>query len=46
MRRAIELAQEGIDANDGGPFGCVVVKDGERSVRIVALSGTAPETMH
>lgn len=29
MRRAIELAQEGIDANDGGPFGCVVVKDGE-----------------
>lgn len=29
MRRAIELAQNGIDANDGGPFGCVVVKDGE-----------------
>ena len=29
MRRAIELAQAGIDANDGGPFGCVVVKDGE-----------------
>ena len=29
MRRAIELAQKGIDANDGGPFGAVVVKDGE-----------------
>lgn len=29
MRRAIELAQNGIDSNDGGPFGCVVVKDGE-----------------
>lgn len=29
MRRAIELAQDGIDKNDGGPFGCVVVKNGE-----------------
>lgn len=29
MRRAIELAQAGIDANEGGPFGCVVVKNGE-----------------
>jgi tRNA(Arg) A34 adenosine deaminase TadA len=29
MSRAIELAQHGIDANDGGPFGCVVVRDGE-----------------
>jgi tRNA(Arg) A34 adenosine deaminase TadA len=29
MRRAIELAQNGIDKNDGGPFGCVVVRDGE-----------------
>jgi tRNA(Arg) A34 adenosine deaminase TadA len=28
MRRAIELAQDGVDANDGGPFGAVVVKDG------------------
>ena len=28
MRRAIELAQNGIDARDGGPFGAVVVKDG------------------
>ncbi len=28
MRRAIELAQKGADANLGGPFGCVVVKDG------------------
>lgn len=29
MRRAIELARRGIDENRGGPFGCVVVKDGE-----------------
>lgn len=28
MLRAIELAQNGIDANTGGPFGCVVVKNG------------------
>lgn len=29
MRRAIELAQTGIDRGDGGPFGCVIVKNGE-----------------
>lgn len=29
MRRAISLAQQGIDANSGGPFGAVVVKRGE-----------------
>jgi guanine deaminase len=29
MRRAIELAQQGIEANDGGPFGAIVVKDGQ-----------------
>ena len=29
MRRAISLAQSGIDAGAGGPFGAVVVKDGE-----------------
>ena len=28
MRRAINLAQQGIDAGAGGPFGAVVVKDG------------------
>ncbi|HEX6126005.1 MAG TPA: nucleoside deaminase [Pyrinomonadaceae bacterium] len=28
MRRAIALAQSGADKNLGGPFGCVVVKDG------------------
>jgi tRNA(Arg) A34 adenosine deaminase TadA len=28
MRRAIELAQKGIDAEQGGPFGAIVVKDG------------------
>lgn len=29
MRRAIELAQAGVDGNLGGPFGCVIVKDGK-----------------
>ncbi|SHI31625.1 tRNA(Arg) A34 adenosine deaminase TadA [Mesonia phycicola] len=29
MRRAISLAQEGMNANAGGPFGAVVVKNGE-----------------
>lgn len=29
MRRAIELAQNGADDNVGGPFGCVIVRDGE-----------------
>ena len=29
MMRAIELARGGMEANAGGPFGCVVVKDGE-----------------
>ena len=29
MRRAIALAQDGIDDGSGGPFGAVVVKDGE-----------------
>jgi guanine deaminase len=29
MRRAIELAQQGVDSNAGGPFGCVVAKDGK-----------------
>jgi len=29
MRRAIALAQRGIDAGAGGPFGAIVVKDGE-----------------
>lgn len=29
MRRAIMLAQNGIDAEEGGPFGAIVVKDGE-----------------
>lgn len=28
MRRAIELAQNGVDTNQGGPFGCVIAKDG------------------
>ncbi|WBL23619.1 nucleoside deaminase [Zunongwangia sp. HRR-M8] len=29
MRRAISLAEEGMDTGAGGPFGAVVVKDGE-----------------
>ena len=29
MQRAIELAKIGVEQNLGGPFGCVVVKDGE-----------------
>ena len=29
MRRAIELAQQGIDGGQGGPFGAIVVRDGE-----------------
>jgi tRNA(Arg) A34 adenosine deaminase TadA len=29
MARAIQLAEEGMDANAGGPFGAVIVKDGE-----------------
>lgn len=29
MLRAIELAQAGVDSNSGGPFGAVIVKDGE-----------------
>lgn len=29
MTRAIELAKSGVETNDGGPFGCVVVKDGK-----------------
>lgn len=29
MRRAIELARAGMNNNDGGPFGCIVVKNGE-----------------
>ena len=29
MQMAIEEAREGIHNGDGGPFGCVIVKDGE-----------------
>ena len=29
MQRAIELALSGMNNNDGGPFGCVIVKNGE-----------------
>lgn len=29
MQLAIDLAKKGMDANAGGPFGCVIVKDDE-----------------
>jgi tRNA(Arg) A34 adenosine deaminase TadA len=29
LRQAIELAKEGIEAGVGGPFGCIIVKDGQ-----------------
>lgn len=29
MQRAIELARHATDSGSGGPFGCVIVKDGE-----------------
>jgi len=29
MRRAIELARNGVENDHGGPFGCVIAKDGE-----------------
>lgn len=29
MLRAIELADKGMQSNEGGPFGCVIVKNGE-----------------
>jgi guanine deaminase len=29
LRQAIELARQGVEAGLGGPFGCVIVKDGE-----------------
>lgn len=29
MSKAIELAKKGVDSNAGGPFGAVIVKDGE-----------------
>lgn len=29
LREAIALARTGMDRNEGGPFGCVIVKDGE-----------------
>ncbi len=28
IRKAIEIARKGMENNDGGPFGCVIVKNG------------------
>lgn len=29
MKRALEMARIGMNSNQGGPFGCVIVKDGK-----------------
>lgn len=29
MKEAIRLSKEGMESNQGGPFGCVIVKDGQ-----------------
>lgn len=29
LRQAIELAKEGVEQGKGGPFGCVIVRDGQ-----------------
>jgi|SRR5215204_1372352 len=29
MLRAIELAQQGLESNEGGPFGCVIARNGQ-----------------
>jgi guanine deaminase len=29
MLRAIELAQQGLESNEGGPFGCIIARDGQ-----------------
>jgi guanine deaminase len=29
MEEAIRLSQQGMESNEGGPFGCVIVKDGK-----------------
>ncbi len=29
MRAAIQLSKQGMENNEGGPFGCVIVKDGK-----------------
>lgn len=29
LQRAVELSRQGMESKNGGPFGCVIVKDGE-----------------
>ncbi|MCF6350600.1 MAG: nucleoside deaminase [Flavobacteriaceae bacterium] len=29
MKQAVKMALKGVDANEGGPFGCVIVKNGK-----------------
>lgn len=42
MKRAIQIAQKGMDENQGGPFGCVIVKNGaiiaEGNNRVTSLN--------
>ncbi|MBK9155274.1 MAG: nucleoside deaminase [Chloracidobacterium sp.] len=47
MRRAIELARQGVEGNVGGPFGCVIAKDGRLIAEGVnAVSSTNDPTAH
>ena len=48
MRRAIELAQQGMDDGAGGPFGCVIVKGRPRSSAKAAnqVTSTNDPTAH
>lgn len=46
MRRAIQLARNGMRAGDGGPFGAVIVRDteiiGEGGNRVLATNNPPP----
>lgn len=47
MRRAIELARQGVENNVGGPFGCVIAKDGRLIAEGVnSVTSTNDPTAH
>jgi guanine deaminase len=47
MREAIELSREGMHAGHGGPFGCIIVKDGTVVARgINRVTSTCDPTAH
>ena len=47
MLRAIELAQASVDSNAGGPFGCVIVRDGKIvGVGVNRVTSTNDPTAH